>query len=133
MSFNTYPPPVNSGAQVYTIGVTVDGSGSVVTVGTKGVKSIPVSGDIVAVRLLADLAGDIEFDLKVDDPASTYPPTTSIVAAAPPTLTGADYMEDTSLMGWTLPVTAGDVMEFEITGVPDIITRVTLEVFIQPS
>lgn len=127
-----FSTPAGGSAQVYKVGVTVDGAGAVVTTGVKGFSSVPVSGTIVAARLLADLAGDVEFDVTLDDPGVTYPPTTSIVAAAPPTLSGVDFSEDTTLTGWTTAVTAGDVMGFELTGIPATVTRVTLEIWIQP-
>ena len=111
------------------IGITVDGGGAVLTTGVKGYKSFPVAGTITGVRLLADVAGNIEFDI-LKDAFASYPSTTSIVAAAPPTLTAADSGEDTTLTGWTTAVAAGDVFGFEITGVPATITRVTLELTI---
>lgn len=111
------------------IGITVDGGGFPLTTGIKGYKSFPVAGTITGWRLLADQAGDIEFDI-YKDPFASYPPTTSIVAAAPPELAGVDSDEDTTLTGWTTAVSAGDVFGFEVTGIPDAITRVTLELTI---
>lgn len=111
------------------IGITVDGGGSAITTGVKGYKSFPVVGIIIGWRLLADAAGDVEFDITKDAFVS-FPPTTSIVAAAPPTLSGADSGEDTTLSGWTTTVAAGDVFGFEVTGTPATITRVTLELTI---
>lgn len=119
----------SSGVITEQIGITVDGGGSVLTTGQKGYKSFPVAGTITGWRLLADAAGDIEFDI-FKDPFASFPPTTSIVAAAPPELVGVDSDEDTTLTGWTTSVSAGDVFGFEITGVPDTITRVTLELTI---
>ena len=111
------------------IGITIDGGGSTITTGIKGYKSFPVAGTITGWRLLADAAGDVEFDI-FKDPFASYPPTTSIVAAAPPELSGVDSAEDTTLTGWTTAVAAGDVFGFEVTGVPATITRVTLELTI---
>lgn len=105
------------------IGITVDGGGSVVTTGIKGYKSFPVAGTIIGWRLLADAAGDVDFDVTQDAFAS-YPPTTSILT---PDLNGVDSDEDTGL---SLAVAAGDVFGFEITGSPATITRVTLEITI---
>jgi hypothetical protein len=120
---------VTAAARTQQIGITVDGGGSVLTTGIKGYKSFPVAGTITGWRLLADVAGDIEFDI-FKDPFASYPPTTSIVAAAPPELVGVDNDEDTTLTGWTTAVSAGDVFGFEITGVPATIERVTLELTI---
>lgn len=112
-----------------TIGITVDGGGSVITAGMKGFRSFPVAATIIAWRLLADVAGDVEFDI-FKDPFASYPPTTSIVAAAPPELSGVDSDEDSTLTGWTTSVSAGDVFGFEVVGSPATITRVTLELTI---
>lgn len=109
-----------------TVGITVDGAGSVLTTGSKGFKSFPVAGTIVAARILANAAGNLVFDVKKSDYA-TFPTQASIVASAPPTLTGAQKSEDVTLTGWTTAIAAGDVLGFEITGVPATITRATLE------
>jgi hypothetical protein len=119
-------------ANPVTVGVTVDGGGSVVTTGVKGAIRIPISGTITSWSLMADLAGDIEFDVTLDAPGTTYPPTTSIVAAAPPTMTGNDFATDSTLTGWTTAVTAGDVFGFTITGTPATIERVTLQIVVTP-
>lgn len=109
-----------------TVGITVDGGGSVLTTGSKGFRSFPVAGTIVGARILANAAGNLVFDVKKSDYA-TFPTQSSIVASAPPTLTGAQKSEDTTLTGWTTAIAAGDVLGFEITGTPTVITRATLE------
>lgn len=104
-------------------GITVDGGGSVLTTGVKGRFRIPFDYEIVRWSLLADQAGDVEFDVKVSafggSPAS-------IVASAPPVLSGADEDDDVTLAGWTTTGSAGDEFQWEITGTPDAITRVSL-------
>jgi hypothetical protein len=104
-------------------GITVDGGGDVVTTGVKGRFRIPYDYEIVRWSLLADQAGDVEFDVKVSafggSPAS-------IVASAPPTLSGVAEDDDATLTGWTTTGSAGDEFEYEITGTPDAIERVTL-------
>ena len=111
----------------YRVGITVDGGGSTVTTGQKGYLSIPVTGTIVKVRLLADQSGSVVFDVWKDLVAN-YPPTVAdtITAAAKPTLSGADNSEDTTLTGWTTAVVAGDVLGFNVDSVATV-TRVTLE------
>lgn len=104
------------------IGITVDGGGAVITTGVKGYRSFPVAGTVTGWRLLADIAGDVDFDVLLDAYGS-YPPTT---IAFSPTMTGVDTDEDTV----SEAVAAGDVFGFEITGTPATITRVTLELTI---
>lgn len=111
----------------YTLGVTIDGGGSAVSTGVKGYRSVPITGTISKVRLLADQAGNAVMDIWKDTYAN-YPPTVAdtITAAAKPTLTAADKYEDTTLTGWTTAVTAGDVLGFNVDSAATI-TRLTLE------
>lgn len=113
---------------IYKVGVTIDGSGSAITTGQKGYSSIPVTGTITKIRLLADQSGSVVIDVWKDIFAN-YPPTNAdtITAGAEPTLSGADNVEDTTLTGWTTAVTAGDVLGFNVDSVTTI-TRVTLEI-----
>jgi hypothetical protein len=124
-----------STGQAYTIGITVDGGGSAITTGVKGYRSIPVTGNITKVRLLADQDGDAVVDLWLKDPdgGTDYPPTVAdtITASAKPTLSTADFDEDTTLTGWTVAVTAGDVMAFNIDSAATI-ERLIVEVEITP-
>lgn len=117
-------------ANPLTVGVTVDGGGSAITTGIKGYVQCPISGTIDQWTVLADQAGDIEFDVFLDAFAS-YPSTTSIVAAAPPELTAADSATDSTLTGWTTSVTAGDVFGFEVISAATI-ERVTLQIQVTP-
>jgi Repeat of unknown function (DUF5907) len=119
---------VTAAVRTRQIGITVDGGGALLTTGSKGFKSFPVAGTITGWRLLANAAGNIQFDVLKSDYA-TFPTTASIVAAAPPALAGVQKNENT-VGTWTTAVAAGDVFEFQITGTPLTITRVTLELTI---
>ena len=46
------------------------------------------------------------------DVFASYPPAASICASAKPTLAAASTYQDTTLTGWSLTVTAGDVLRF---------------------
>ncbi len=109
-----------------TFGITVDGGGSVLTTGAKGFRSFPVAGTITKWRIIANAAGNLVFDVKKSTYAA-FPTQSSIVASAPPTLSGVQNNEDSTLSGWTTAISAGDVFGFEITGTPATITRATLE------
>lgn len=105
-------------------GITIDGGGSAITTGIKGSVSIPYSGIINSVTLIADQTGDIVIDIK----KSTYggfPTTSSICAAAKPTLSGAQKSEDLTLTGWSTSITAGDILEFTVDSAATL-TRCTL-------
>lgn len=113
-----------------TVGVTVDGGGSVITTGIKGYTQIAVSGTITSWTLLASPAGDVEFDVYMDAFGASLP-TTSIVAAAPPVLTADNTGTDSTLTGWTTAVTAGDLFGFEVISAATI-QRVTLLIVVTP-
>lgn len=116
--------------QPVTVGVTVDGGGAAITTGQKGYIQCPITGTITKWTLLADQSGSVEFDVTLDDFAS-FPPTTSIVASAPPELTAADSATDSTLSGWSTTVTAEDVFGFEVVSAATI-ERVTLQIEVTP-
>jgi len=109
-----------------TICVIIDGGGSVLTTGIKGDLRIPIGATITKATLLADQSGSIVIDVWKDTYAN-YPPTDadSITAAAPPTITTATKSEDGTLTGWTVTITAGDTLRFNIDSVTTI-TRIAL-------
>lgn len=112
---------------VYHVGITIDGSGLVLTTGIKGYRTVPVSGLITKVRIIAKEVGNIQFDIWRDTFAN-YPPTDadSITAGNEPAIVGANKFEDSTLTGWSLIVTAGEILGFNIDSVTTI-TRATLE------
>jgi hypothetical protein len=122
----------SSGGQAYDKGITVDGAGSVLTSGIKGRTSIPVSGTITNVTLLADAAGTVVFDIKKSNFAGFPGSLTSIVGANDPELSSSQSAQITIDGGWTTSVTAGDVIEFSITGTPLVLTECTLILTITP-
>lgn len=102
--------------------------GSPITTGFKGVYRIPVACTIVRWTILNNASGDIEFDLFVDAPGTTYPPTTSIVAAAPPETTADEWLDDTTLTGWDTSIAAQDVIGVEVVAVDGVLVQSTLEI-----
>lgn len=104
----------------------IDGGGSAITTGIKGDLYFGFACRLVAVTLLADQSGSIVIDIWKDTYAA-YPPTVadSIVASAPPTITTAVKSQDTTLTGWTLAISAGDVLRFNVDSCATI-QRVTL-------
>lgn len=82
---------------------------------------VQTPGTISSVTLLADQSGSVEVDIWKDVYAN-FPPTIgdSIVAAAPPTLSGAIKSEDSTLTGWTTALSAGDVLRFYLVSCADI-------------
>ncbi len=114
-----------------TIGVTIDGQGSVITTGIKGYVQFPVAGTITGWTILSTDAttpttGSIVFDIFKGTFAG-YPPTTSITAAAKPTITTNISATSTSVGTWTTAINAGDCLGFNVDSVTSF-TRVILEV-----
>lgn len=109
---------------VASVGITIDGGGSVITTGSKGYITVPYSGIITEVTLLADVSGSIVIDIKKST-YSGFPTTTSICASAKPTLSSAQKSNDATLTGWTTTITAGDVLEFNVDSATTL-TRVNL-------
>lgn len=116
-------------AYSYTHGVAVtlgDGT-NVITAGMYvDVPDIPYAATIVRVRVIANASGNLVIDVRKADWA-TVPTYSTITAAATPTLTGAQKLEDTTLTGWTTGITAGDSLRFIVTGVPATITQASIQ------
>jgi hypothetical protein len=113
------------------VGITVDGIGAVIAAGVKGYVVVPFACTIVAATLLSidasATAGSIAFDVLKSNLAG-YPPSSSIVASAPPTLSSQNHSRDTTLTGWTTSISAGDVIGFSVKSLPTpaSVTRVVL-------
>jgi hypothetical protein len=101
----------------------VDGGGSAITTGMKGFIELPFSGSIEAVRLFADLSGDIVFDI-YKDTYENYDPTIdqsgdSIVGTAPPTISSgfkSEILPAALVAGnWVRNFEAGEILYFDVT------------------
>jgi hypothetical protein len=109
---------------IETVGITIDGGGSVITTGSKGHRQVQAAGTIVGYTLLADQSGSIQITVKKAT-YSGWPTTTSIVASAPPALSSVQKTTDSTLTGWTTAVAANDILEFVVDSATTV-TRVTL-------
>lgn len=120
------PSVAGSTARTISFGIVIDGGGSTLTTGIKGDLTVPVACVIQSVVLLADQSGSVVVDIWKDTFAN-YPPTIAdtITASAKPTISAALDSEDTTLTGWTLAVSAGDTLRFNVDSVSTI-TRLTL-------
>jgi hypothetical protein len=100
---------------------TLDGGGAVLTTGAIGKYIyIPIACTIVGWTLMAAQSGSVQLDVFMNNPGSTYPPTTSIVASAPPLLSSDNYEHNTTLSGWTTSIPADRVMGISVTSVTTI-------------
>jgi hypothetical protein len=112
-----------------TIGISIDGGGTVVTTGTKGYVEVPYSGTIIEWKIIADLSGSAVFDVWKSNAAIPTNANT-ITASAKPTLTTAQRATSTTLTGWTTGVSVNDVFGFEVESASTI-TKAVLILVIQ--
>jgi len=108
------------------LGITVDGGGSVIQTGNKGFITIPYDCTISSWWLTADVSGSIVIDIWKAAWAS-FPPSSgnSICGGAKPTLSSQQNNKNESLAGWTTAIAAGDVLAFNVDSVSTV-TKVTL-------
>lgn len=98
------------------LGVEIDGGGSVPSTGSKGYLRVPYDCTIVDWTIFAKAVGSCQITVKKSNYAG-FPTTASIVAAAPPTLTGTRKATSSTLTGWTVGLSRGDILEFNLDSV----------------
>ena len=113
------------------IGITIDGGVSVPSTGSKGFVQVPYAGTITGWTLLSNLAGSAQITVKKCS-YGAFPTTASIVASAPPSMTGSQKQTSSSLGTWTTGFSAGDIFEFNLDSVTTC-TRLTLELQVTKS
>jgi len=110
--------------------VVLGSTGSALTTGVKGYRDVQFACTITMVEMLADVSGSVVVDIWKDSYAN-YPPVDadSITAAAVPTISTAQKMQDSTLTGWTLALAAGDILGYNVDSVTTIAqVTVTLKV-----
>lgn len=105
---------LKTAAKTRAIGISIDGGGSAITTGIKGVAYIPFACTITAVTMVADQSGSAALDIKTAA-YNVAPSYSSIVAAAPPTLSSAVASQDTTLTGWTTSISAGTFVQWTVS------------------
>lgn len=103
----------NINATVSNLQYVLDAGDSALTTGIKGQIEVPFNCTITAAVLIADQAGSIVVDIKRST-YSGFPTTASIAAAAKPTLSASQKMQDSTLSGWTTTLSAGDIIEYVV-------------------
>lgn len=106
-------------ATYFWINFVISGGAAVPPTGLHGFVVVP-AGTIVAARIGGLTSGSAQVDIKKDD----WPPTstTSICASAKPTLSTAQFAEDTTLTGWTTTLAEGDSLFFNLDSITTIKT-----------
>ncbi len=95
--------------------------------GVLGEIQVDFACTITGVTLLADQSGSAVVDIWKDTYAN-YPPTDadSITGPTPPTISAATKANDTTLLGWTTSISAGDILRFNLDSVTSI-SRLTIK------
>lgn len=107
----------------------VDGGGAAITTGSKGYVRVDFTAITYGWTVVADQAGDIQFDVR-KCPYADFPATASIVGTEPPVLSGTDKNEDLDLTTWTRKLEFGEILEFVVDSAATV-TRVTLDLRLQ--
>lgn len=112
----------------------IDGGGSAITSGAKGMIEVPFAGTITRWTVVADVSGSIEIDIWKDF-VSSSPPTSgdTITGSDRPRLTSASWNVSTALTGWTTAVSTGDILRFNVVSASTVTNvllalRITREV-----
>lgn len=115
-----------------TLNAVIDGGGAILGSGVKGDVLLDRDFSIVAWTLLADTSGDAVVDVW-KDVLGSYAPTgaDSITGGSPPTLIGQSHARDTSLVGWTTTVDAGETLRFYVDSA-SAVSRLTLALTLRP-
>ena len=90
--------------------------------GVKGQIEIPFNCTITEAVLIGDQTGSIVVDIKRSTYAN-FSSTVSITASAKPTLSSSQKMKDATLTGWTVSLSAGDILEYVVDSASTV-TRV---------
>jgi hypothetical protein len=108
------------------LGITIDGAGSVISTGTKGYLRIPYNCTINSSEIVANQSGSIVIDIWRDS-YQNFPPVVgdSIVGSAKPTLSSAQKAQDLTLSGWTTALTGGHYLAFNVDSATSV-TQATL-------
>ena len=108
------------------VGASFDGGGDALLAGSFCDVLVPYGMTITKVTVLAAETGNLVVDIWKDS-YGNFPPTVAdkITASAPPTLSSAAKMQDSTLTGWTKPVAAGSTLRFNVNSCSGI-KRATL-------
>lgn len=130
-----FSTPGAAGAVRRTITWVIDGGGVAIATGAYDVVTVPFTCTIKKWRILSSDAsitsGSIVIDLWKDTYAN-FPPTVAdtITAAAKPTVSAAIKAEDSTLTGWTIAITAGEIIRANVDSASGF-TKVRLEVEVE--
>ena len=112
---------ITEGVNEDSFGIVVDGAGTAITTGSKGVRYIPFDCTVTGWDIRSDISGSCVFDVKRSG--------TSLAGTEKPTLTASTSNQDLSLSTWTTSLLTGDVVEFVVDSASTL-TRATLTILV---
>jgi len=121
-TFQSTAPSASSGAGVtsaFSSGIVVDGAGDVVTSGIKGHKLIPVGCTLDSIFLLGNVTGTASVQINRGTNFSLAGTTAAVIGLA-----GGQTANYTS--GFSAEYAKNDMLEFQITGTPELISRLSV-------
>ena len=119
-------PTGPTGQALDTVGVVVDGAGSIVTTGNKGFRYIPYDCTITDAVLIGDTTGTADFSIWRSSDIS-------LVGATIGGLSLDNGQTAQGIAGFTTGLSENDVLEFKIEGSPASVTRASLFIEIEKS
>jgi hypothetical protein len=114
--------PVESSAGVtsaFSAGIVVDGAGDVITAGSQGHRLIPVGCTLDSIFLLGNVTGTASVQINRGTNFSLAGTTAAVIGLA-----GGQTANYTS--GFSAEYAENDMLEFQITGTPELISRLTV-------
>jgi hypothetical protein len=113
---------------LHTIPFIIDGGGTTITTGIKGTLHIPFAATILEWTITSDQVGSINVDINKSS-FSGYPTTSSITGSEHLILSSAQKNQSSTLSGWTVDITADDILEFEVDSVSTV-EKVTINLYV---
>jgi hypothetical protein len=96
-----------------TMGFIISNGSNVIETGSKGFSRVTKSGTITDWTLIANGSSNVTVTILACT-AANFPTTSSIVAAAKPTLTNQSNATSSTLTGWTRTLTEGQFLEWNV-------------------
>ena len=137
LNIGTGAAQISSGNHNHTtsgsLGIVIDGAGSVISAGVKGYLKVPYDCTITSSEIVAKETGSIIIDIWRDTYAN-FPPTDadSITASATPTLSSAQKSQDLTLTNWAASLTGGHYLAFNVDSATTV-TQATLTLNVRRS
>jgi hypothetical protein len=118
---------------IKSLGISIDGGGSVIASGTKGYLEVPVACTIISARIMADQSGSIAIETwRTNTTVGNFPPTRAGALFTNYLGTASSSLDSTFTGNTGLSLDAQDILGFNVTTNALSCTQVTLQLRVQP-